>query len=292
MDPNPTRRPLNAAVLSLAAAVAIWAPTFVIIKAVVDEVGPFTLTFLRFAIAFAVLAPIAVRKGLQLRDVIRPTILLAGLSGVTLYFGVLSVGLVYTGAGNAALIQAGVPALTALLSWTFLRERLSRRRVSGIFLSVVGVSLIVSLGPRVDGSLSILGNILVVISMVAWAAYLVQAKKISTRYSPLSAATAAIGAGTLILLPIAVAEIWARGAPEFSAQGLLAIAYLGVGGSALGFLLWSLALSRIDAIAAAPYMNLLPVAGLIVSLTVGEPTNVGQVLGGAVVLGAVWLANI
>jgi drug/metabolite transporter (DMT)-like permease len=48
-----------------------------------------------------------------MRFVVESTFVLFGLTGVVLYFGLQNLGLVFTSAGNAALIQAGVPAVAA-----------------------------------------------------------------------------------------------------------------------------------------------------------------------------------
>ena len=150
--------------------VAIWGPTFVIIRSVVDEAGPFALTAIRFLIAFAIFAPLAYRQGFRISLVVRPAILIMGFSGITLYFGVLSAGLLFTSAGSAALIQAGVPAVTAVLSFIILRERLSRLQIVGITLAVVGIILITQFGPEVPGTIPLLGNALVGASIFGWAA--------------------------------------------------------------------------------------------------------------------------
>jgi drug/metabolite transporter (DMT)-like permease len=124
------------AVLALLVAVLIWSSTFVVTKVLLEEVDPFAVTAGRFLIGFMVLAPFAYRQGFRMRLTVEPTFVLFGLMGVVLYFGLQNLGLVFTSAGNAALIQAGVPAAAAVLVVLFLRERISLRRLSGIVLSV------------------------------------------------------------------------------------------------------------------------------------------------------------
>ena len=61
-------------------------------------------------------------------------------------------GLLLTSAGNAALIQAGVPAAAAVLAYLFLNERIPRKRLLGIGLSVLGVLLVSGAMPTGWGS--------------------------------------------------------------------------------------------------------------------------------------------
>ena len=58
---------------------------------------------------------------------LQPRFLLFGLTGVSLYFGLQNIGLLFTSAGNAALINGSIPAITAILAVLCLGERLSPR---------------------------------------------------------------------------------------------------------------------------------------------------------------------
>ena len=179
-----------------------------------------------------------------------------------------------------------------MLAFTFLGERLSRLQTAGIALAILGIVIITMFGPESEDSMPLLGNALVVVSVVGWAFYLVQAKKLAAQYSPLTIATASIGAGVLLLLPVVGGEILLQGAPRFGVEGLLGRLYLSFAGSALALILWNYALRYVNASVAAPYMNLLPVVGLFVAFLAGEPVSAGQISGGAIVVAAVWMCHI
>ena len=78
-------------------------------KVLLEEADPFFVTAGRFLIGFVVLAPFAYSQGFRMRLAVEPTFVFFGLTSVVLYFGLQNLGLVFTSAGNAALIQAGVP---------------------------------------------------------------------------------------------------------------------------------------------------------------------------------------
>jgi len=107
---------LNRGRIALILTAIIWGSALVVTKSLLQEIGPFTAAVLRFFIAWVILAPFAFRQGYRLSLAVRPTFLLFGLTGIALYIAITNVGLVYTAASSAALVQAAIPAVTTLLS--------------------------------------------------------------------------------------------------------------------------------------------------------------------------------
>jgi len=255
--------------------------------------GPFTVGVLRFLIAWVLLAPFAFRQGYRLRLSVRPTFQLFGLTGIVLYIAMTNLGLVFTSASSAALVQASIPAVTTLLSVLVLKERVSRLQLFGIGLSIAGLLLVTGLSLSREGSAPPVGNLLVFGSVVAWAVYTVQGKRLVSTFPWLVITTASISAGILCLLPFAIGELWLQGMPHLRVDGLIQLLYLGGASSALGYGLWNYGLRFLDASEAAPYINLIPVVGLILSIIVlQEPLSLIQAGGGALTLFGVWLSNM
>ena len=144
-------------------------------------------------------------------------------------------GLLFTSASNAALIQAGVPAAAAVLAYLFLNERIPRKRLLGVGLSVLGVLLVSGAMPTGEDPLYLLGNALIVGSVLAYGAYATQGKALRTgdRYPATVATAASFAAGLIFLSPFLVGELLLVGAPELSMRGWLILLYPGVGASAL-----------------------------------------------------------
>jgi drug/metabolite transporter (DMT)-like permease len=283
---------LHRGILALALTACMWGFALVVTKALLQEAGPFTISVLRFLIAWIVLVPFAYRQGYRLSLMLRPTILLFGVIGVTLYFGMLNVGLLFTGAGSAALMQAGIPAITTLLSVLFLKERVSRLQLLGISLSAVGLLLVMGNSVEKGGSSPLLGNLLITGSVLAWAIYTVQGKHLSSAFPWLVVTTASIGVGVICLSPFALGEVWVQGLPHLHADGLVQLLYLGGVSSALGYGLWNYGLRFMDASQAAPYFNLIPVVGLLLSvLVLHEPLTLIQAGGGVLTLLGVSFSN-
>ncbi len=264
---------------------AIWGSSFVVTTLVLDEAGPFAVTLLRFGLGLLVLLPFAYRRGFRLRLALEPAFLLFGLTGVALVYGLQTLALVFTSTANTALISAGVPVVAAVLARVFLKEHIPPARLFGIGLSVLGIGLVTGAPPSGANSGSVLlGNAFMVGAVVAYGAYAVQGRALrGVGGHPAVVATAAsFAAGLLFLIPLAAGEAILFGAPDLGAQGWIVLAYLGVVASALPIFLWNYALRYVPASAAALYINLVPVVGLVSALLVGE--HVGAALAVAGVL--------
>jgi drug/metabolite transporter (DMT)-like permease len=273
---------------------AVWGSSFVVTEVVLDEAGPFAVTWLRFGLGLLVLLPFAYRRGFRLRLALEPAFLLFGLTGVALVYGLQTMALVFTSAANTALISAGVPVAAAVLARVFLKERIPPARLLGIGLSVLGVGLVSGATPGGDTGAVLLGNALMVGCVIAYGAYAVQGRALRgvQRYPAVVTTAASFAAGLLFLLPLAVGEVVLFGAPELGAQGWVVLVYLGVAASALPIFLWNYALGHVPASAAALYINLVPVVGLGSALLVGERVGAAQLLGGALAVAGVLLGDL
>jgi drug/metabolite transporter (DMT)-like permease len=209
---------------------------------------------------------------------------------VVVYYAVFNYSLVYTSASQGALVQSCIPAMTALVAVVWLREHASAMRWTGIALSMAGVLIVFSGAVGQSGSGSLLGNFLMFVSAVLWGVYTSMAKRVAN-FDPLQVTAGIVGAGALMLLPLAAFEVVAEGMPQVNLQGWLGMAYLGAGASGLGYMLYSAALKHVDASEAGVYTNLIPIVGVVTGVMLGEPLSLRAIIGGAVVLVGVWLTS-
>lgn len=275
---------------ALLLAMLIWGGTLVVTKSLLNGLGPATLLAVRFLVAFLCLVPFAYRAGFRMRDVVRREFVLFGLTGIVLHNGLETWGLRYTSPGSAALIIAGIPAVTVALSRVFLKESLPRARSVGVLLSVAGVVLVTG-GPSGAGALELAGNLLVFGGVVAWGVYTVQGKKMSVRVPAVVGTAAGTGAALLFLIPAALVESWSDGVPSVGVVDVTGLLYLGLGASAAAYALWNFALEHVDASVAAPYVNLVPIIGLVLAVVLGESLTAMDFAGGATVGAGVWLST-
>ena len=282
--------PRTLAVLALVGANAIWGGSAVASKAVLSHLPPLTLACLRVAIALAVLAPLVAHDGG------RPTrgypTALLGLTGVALFCVFQNVGLRDASAANTALINGGIPVLTALLAAVLLGERLGGRRLAGLLVSGGGVAAIVLLGTGATLGASSLGNLLAVAGAVSFAVYAVLGRRTFDAGNALAIVAGSTRYGLLFLLPGAGLELATVGVGPLTMSDVLLLLYLGVGCSALAFVLCGYGLARLDAGQGAVFGNLKPVVGVMLAVALlGESLTPGQLGGGALVLLGVGLAS-
>ena len=257
-----------------------------------NDIGPLLLVGLRLIISLLAITPFALRRGFQWKMIFEKQFLMFGLTGIALYYGLSNVGLEKSTAANAALVSAANPAAVALLSIIFLQEKISWQRATGIGLSIFGVLLIAGI-PSGGGQSMLFGNILLIGSVIAFAVYTIQGKKLTGNIDPLSATTASFYTGLIWLTPFIAFEFWQTGFPIISPVSWLAIAYLGIFASALAFFLWNDALRSLDASIAGPFINLVPILGLVFALLAGEQVSTIQIIGGLIaIIGVVITQNI
>ena len=288
-----TRRGM--ALIALVAVMVVWGSTFVVTKAAMRQFPPFTLAFLRFAVAAMVLAPLLRRGALvELRHTVSAgRLVFLAFTGIALFTAAFNFALVYGSAAQGALLYATVPAVVAICAVLFLKERLSGRRLLGIACSMAGAALIVATGePRIsDAPAPLLGAALMLSTVVLWGAYTVAAKPIAAaNQTAVTFALTAIGA--LLLLPTSAFEIAATGPPAATAEAWLGVIYLAVFASAGAYALYNFALRELDASTVGAFSNIDPLVGVLTAyLFLGETLSPMQAVGAAIVIVGMWFAS-
>jgi drug/metabolite transporter (DMT)-like permease len=287
----------STSILMLLVTMVIWGSTFVVTKGINEQVPPFALAFVRVAIGAVLLLVCAwvrqARGGTHApwRALPWGAMITMGLIGVVLYYAVFNYSLVYTSASQGALVQSCIPAMTALVAVVWLREHASALRWTGIVLSMIGILIVFSGGSDAQsGPSALLGNVLMFVSAVLWGVYTSMAKRVAT-FDPLQVTAGIIGAGAVMLLPLAAFEVSAAGMPGVDLKGWLGMAYLGAGASGFAYMMYSAALKHLDASEAGVYTNLIPIVGVIMGVMLGEPLSLRAIIGGIVVLVGVWLTS-
>jgi secretion/DNA translocation related TadE-like protein len=173
-------------------------------------------------------------------------------------------------------------------------EHLSGHQVAGVGVSVVGIGLaFVEPGRAIGGdAMSLVGDGLLLLTGLLGALYGLIAKRVLAVDNPAAVTTYAMLFGTLVLLPIALAEGMVPAVAELDWQLLGLVVFLGVLGGAAAFFLWTWALSRITTTQVAVYVNLNPiVAALLGIVLLGERRSPIFLLGFAAVVAGVLLVN-
>ena len=273
--------------------VLFWGLSFVSSKTILNSgVPPMTMVCIRFVIATVVLNLLLRRLDpsarLRRKDVL--PLLLSGLFGVTIYFFFESRGIKLTSASHASMIIAVIPVVTLVTEAILFRTRITTLTGVGIALSVLGVVAVVWRPGQSPTGGSILGDLFMFGACISWVVYIVLSKNLHQRLSELAITAYQSVFGTAFLIPLALLEM--RQWVPITLTAGLNLVYLALFCSALSNFLYVYALSALGPIAVSPYVNLIPVVGVIGGVVLlGESMAWTQILGGAVILGGVLLVS-
>jgi drug/metabolite transporter (DMT)-like permease len=281
--------------LSLLAVVVIWAGSFSVIKALLDDgVAAGDIAILRYAIAAPGFAFILWRArglpGLTRGDAAR--VLVAGLLIVVGYHVFLNIGTRDTTSGLAALVVALAPGMTLVLALTLGLDRIRARHVVGLAIAFIGAAIAIALGSGSELSFaSAKGPLIVLGAPLAFALYNVILKPLLGRHDLLALTAATSLVGIVGLVPL-VRRSTFETAANASATDTALLVYLGVLATLLGYILWNVGLRGIGPTRAVAYTYAIsPLAVTIGALTLGETMTPWLVVGGALVIGGIAAAQ-
>jgi len=252
-----------------------------------------TMVCIRFVIATIVLNLLLRRfdPAARLRKKDLLPLAASGLFGVTVYFFFEARGIKLTSASHASLIIAVIPVITVIAETLLFRTRVSWLTGLGVALSVIGVVFVVDRpGAAGQGPVSLAGDLFMFGACVSWVIYIFLSRNLHTRLSEIAITAYQSLFGTAFLIPLALLEM-RQWVPITLVAGLN-LAYLALFCSALSNFLYVFALSALGPIAVSPYINLIPVIGVLGGVVLlGETLVWSQVVGGAVILGGVLLVS-
>lgn len=274
----------------------MWGGNAVTAKYVVGELPPVTTAFFRFAWVSAILLALVWRtEGKRCLPERRqlPGILAMALTGIFGHNFLVYSGVKLSTATNMSLFAAVNPVITACLAAIFLHERLAKRQMLGVALSLAGVVTVITRGDAsvLTGLSFNIGDIMLAAAPVAWAIYSVVGRRVMRGMSALAATAWASVAGSAVLL---VAALWEGfdGSIALNAVGWASMAYMIVGSGVLAFYWWNQGVIVIGPSRAAIFMNLIPLSGMfLAAVLLNESVSPEQLIGAAMIIGGVWLTT-
>ena len=283
------------ALLSILFVVFIWGSASTVTKLGVQEMPPFLFALVRNCIASVLLFLLYFYRRKVNRQQPSPImpwkkIAWMGLTGITFFSVFFNLALVYTSASTGALIQGFIPVAIVLLAIIFLKEKPDIPHIAGIVFSVIGVILIGFIDISPQGN-SLLGNILMILSVVSWAVYTVVSKSLRD-YDPVMVTAFSTAMGTLFLVPVVIFEQWSKPFPVISADAWKAILYLAIFSSTICFVLYNQTLKILSATTVGNLLNLDPLIGAIIAIIVLNDKITGwQIAGGVLILIGILLSS-
>ncbi len=283
-------------ILLLTLTTLIWAGHAIVGRLAVGEIGPMTLTSMRWALA---LVPIlmAARSSLR-RDwpILRANwlyLLAMGALGYTAFNALFYAAAHRTSALNLSIIQGGVPALVLLGARAFLGVRFTGLQALGAVVSMAGVAAIAAQGdPAKLLALAFnSGDAMMLVAVVLYAGYTVALSE-RPPVSGLSLLAGMALAAFVTSMPLMIWEIASGGFVRPTAIGLLTLVYAALGPAFASQLFYMRGVELIGPGRAGVFVNLAPVFGAIMAVALlGEPLRVYHVVALVLVVGGVAIAQ-
>jgi len=264
-----------------------------ITRYLVGNADPVTLAILRWGIGFACLLPVALLLRVRFpprRDWLAVAAL--GLCFFGLFFVLYNIAIGFTTAARASLALATLPLHTMVVGALLGIEPLTTRKTIGVCVAVLGVVAALASGLSAAPSGAWRGELIMTGAVMCMAFYNVWSRPFILRSSALGFLTVGMGAGAAALILVGSLTGSVAVLQGFGARQWIAGVYLGVGGGALAFILWVMALARATPTRVANTMTVNPIAaGLLATQLVGEPITLNLVLGLIAVFAGIWIAT-
>jgi drug/metabolite transporter (DMT)-like permease len=275
--------------LALVTVYVVWGSTFVALSVVVRDIPPFLAMALRHLIAGAILLAIALPRGDRDADPIGRRQIVAGFVFGALLFvcshGTLAWAQQTVTAGMAALLAGSIPIWMALFDRAAFGKRLTRAGYAGIVLGFVGLAFLFD--PFGEGSVDRLAALVIVLGAMSWSAGSLYSRGAQLPRRPLVSAGLGAFCGGLLLAVLAAlgGEL---GEAEWTGDAVLALGYLIVAGSLVGFTayVWLLRSAPTSIVSTYAYVNPIVAVALGWAL-LGESITLQMVVAGAAVLASV-----
>jgi drug/metabolite transporter (DMT)-like permease len=259
----------------------------------VGDADPITLAMLRWGIGFLCVLPAA----LLLRVKWPPRhdwlgVASLGVCFFGLFFILYNIAVSYTTAARASLALSTLPLQTMVAGALLGIEPLTARKSIGVAIAVLGVFAALASGLAAAPSGAWRGELIMTGAVLCMAFYNVWSRPFMLRSSALGFLTVGMGAGAAALVLIAALTQRATVLSSFGAAQWIAGVYLGIGGGALAFILWVMALARATPTRVANTMTVNPIAaGLLATQLVGEPITPNLIVGLVAVFAGIWIAT-
>ena len=270
------------------AAVCLWGLAPVATRAAVGHLSPLPLLLIRLAAASVVLLPWAWPVFGRLRPRSAGRLIAAGALGLVGYNLPVTLGLRWLPAATAGLLLATEPVWVLVLGRLFTGERGGVRPWLGSAVALVGVGVLAGPGAiGVDGNRTLAGAGLVLASTLAFGAYTIVMRPLSQEFGAIPATAASTVVGAVPYLA-AVGTLPGAGLSHLGATVWAQLAFLALGSTAAGLLLWNVAAlsGGVTQVSLLLYLEpVVSVAGAAVFL--GERVSLVMIGGGALILAGV-----
>ncbi|MDP1442286.1 EamA family transporter [Priestia megaterium] len=270
-------------ILLLVVATLLWAGNYICGRFLAPALPATLLNTIRWAISTLILWGLLAfnKKNLPILSKWKEFLVL-GFLGVFAFSTLNYLGLKSVSASQAGMISAGIPIIILFFTPFLLRENIKTKGWIGAIVSIIGVIILVQ-GKQANSSAdSIVGEIEILLSCVAWALYTVLGKKYGRYMDPLTMTAGAAFYGTLFSAISCIGTVQ----PDkihMTNSAWLAIIYVSTLASVVAYFAWNAGVKILGAGRAAPFINLLPVWTVILGILLLQEQVSGMTLFGGII---------
>ena len=272
----------------------IWGVNFSVVKYATELMQPLAFTGLRVMLAAVVLLAFALARRHKFpsrRDILM--LMMLGMLGNGIYQIFFVEGISRTRVGNAALVVAATPALIAISSRIRGVDRVNRKVLGGIALSLLGVAIVVlGSAQSARGTPTFLGTMLVFCGTLCWTAFTVMLQPFARRLDPIHLSAFTMLGGTIPLFIGTSASILSTDWTQFGWAAWGAVLYASVLSMGVAYLFWYRGLRVLGPTRTAVYSNLQPVIAILVAwIFLSETPTMWQGVGAGTIITGLFLTR-
>ncbi|ACL69794.1 DMT family transporter [Halothermothrix orenii] len=278
----------------------LWGSTFLFTKVCLRFFPPVFLGGLRYltgGLIFAIILILKYGYSHTITTIKRnfAGIVLVGFTGVTIAVLFQNLGLMYTTASSAALLNSFEPVMVFFLSILILKEKATLNKILGLIIGFLGVIIIISngnLSSLFSLNTNLLGNLLMLVSLLGYSFYTIIGKIVLNDTPPLIVVgVSTLFGGITLLIP----SFFLEQIPDLTLtppEVWFSFIYMATLPTCLAYYLYFKLLQNINASKTVGIILMIPLYGSGLGILIlKEPVNPWFVLGSILVLTGAWLTE-
>ncbi|WP_240510108.1 DMT family transporter [Virgibacillus profundi] len=272
----------------------LWGYAWVLMKASLEYMGPFTFSSFRFGVGSVTLLLVVwlLKIGLPAKKHWKHLIIV-GFLQTTVVFLLVMYGLRFVDAGKSSVLLYSMPLWSTILATKYLGEKITPAKLSGLLIGMVGLLAILGWDIWKEPNIKmIFGEFLIIISSVSWAVANVYYRIKLQSLPKLQVNAYQMFFGTIGIVIATLFMEWGKPI-ALNVHSIYYILFTGILASALCFTVWFLILSLIDMATATISTLLVPMFGLLFSsLILGEKMSIGVITGSILIIVGIVVAQL
>ncbi len=284
------------AILAAIGATSIYGLNHTIAKGVMPGyIGAYGFVMLRVigaAALFWIISIFGPKEKIDKKDYLR--MLICAILGMGVNMLVFFKGLSLSTPINSAVLITTTPIIVLIMSALLIKEKITRRKVLGIFIGLIGALGLIVFGNEIrqDAPNIPLGNFLILMNSVFYGTYLILAKILISKYHPFTFMKWLFSLGILICLPFGFQEMTEIEWSLLPFDIIWRIAFVIIGTTFCTYLFNIFALTQLKASTLSAFIYVQPILGILFAIAMGKDTlTTIKILAAAMVLFGVYLAS-